>query len=285
MILYETNMQHVYSIYENIYIDEHLDGYTENGGKVDNDELFRVIDIIDEDSHSRKAVVTGLKTKADKDKPKFFTFSNADEYKAKQKELSTPRQQRQNIRNIEKVKNKFKKAGNIKTYVAATNKQAQDAGINQLGAAYNPINNTVAINKNFAKTKDKLTRHKLLAHELRHRQQFKAVKKKYGASGKNVALGNASVPTAATANIDQTKIAGAMKAQKKFAKRYVRLPSEHDAFSAGANTKSIRDRSQITGNKKQLNDVADSLMSRKKMREYSKTRKVTPELYKKSGLI
>lgn len=283
MILYETSMPHVYSIYENVYIDEHLDGYTENGEKVDNYDLFRVIDIIDEDSHSRKAVVSGLKTKAEKDKPKFFTFKNADEYNRKFNALSTPKQQRQMIRKGKRMKAQFKKAGNMGSYKVLNNKAVQDQLVNGIGAAYNPSNNTVAINKNVVNPKDRLTRHKLLAHELRHREQFKAIKKKYGSSGKNVASSNGNVPI--SPKDDLTSEEGLKNTDKKMNKKYAKLPSEYDAFSAGGKTKSIRDRSQITGNKKQLGKVADVMVSKKKMKAFSKNHRVTDSMKQKNGTL
>ena len=104
-----------------------------------------------------------------------------------------------------------------------------------MGAAYDPKNRTVAINKNAINRNPitgqhttKIERHKFLSHELEHKNQFDHIKSKYGNSGVNQAVSRGSI-AAALVSKNPNYI-------------YTHSPLEKKAFEVGAKTTSLRDR-------------------------------------------
>lgn len=222
-----------------------------------------------EDAHKRKLNIQGQQKLADSKKVKFYTYKTPEEYVAKQKQYSTPKQYRSTIRTEKKLtklmkkqeyqnpnnRTKEEKASAFKNRVEGIRSQAKDL-INKggLGAAYDPKNRTVAINKNAMNRNlitgqhtTKLERHKLLSHELEHKAQFDHIKNKYGNSGANQAVAKGSVAAALVSkNPDYT---------------YTHNPLEKKAYEVGAKTNSLRDRKFGKNSNDSYNKLSHSMLN------------------------
>ena len=105
MILYETNIPHVYCVYEGVTINAintNGNALLEDNTLLDEDYFYTVIDVIDENAHARKLVVKGIKTLEKKAKPIKIKYRDGDEYAKKFVNVISPYEKRLLLRNIKK---------------------------------------------------------------------------------------------------------------------------------------------------------------------------------------
>ena len=235
-----------------------------------------------EDIHSRVRGLQNLHNQENAKKVKFFTYSTPEEFAQKQKQYSTDKQ----IRHGKRIENKLYKILKKQSYLAPGNKTKEDKAnayknrknnikksiigmINNgnLGASYDPTNRTVGINRILIKKNPytgthttALERHKLLSHELEHKNQFDNIKSRYGNSGLNQAISKGSLGTAF--------------ASGEPVYYYTHNPIEKKAFEIGANTNSLRDRNFGKYSKEGYDKLAKSMVNSKLFHKAQKHSKI-----------
>lgn len=124
-------------------------------------------------------------------------------------------------------------------------KEYQDGMASQLrmmGAAYNPRNRSVLINKSVANYKDPVLRRANTSHELIHKNQFDYARSKEGKQGERRMSKNNNDALKLGISSDDFKDALGLKVQSKMQKNYMNNPLERQAFEVGANTNHRNDR-------------------------------------------
>lgn len=114
--------------------------------------------------------------------------------------------------------------------------------IKMMGAAYNPMNRNVLINKSVANYKDPILRRANTSHELTHKNQFDYARSKEGKQGeRRLAKNNSDALQLGVSNDDYKDFLG-LKLKKKIMTNYIHNPLERQAFEVGANTNHPNDR-------------------------------------------
>ena len=114
--------------------------------------------------------------------------------------------------------------------------------LRMMGAAYNPRNRSVMINKSVANYKDPVLRRANTSHELIHKNQFDYARSKEGKQGeRRMSKNNNDALQLGLSNDDYKDILG-LKVQSKMQKNYMNNPLERQAFEVGANTNHRNDR-------------------------------------------
>ena len=243
-----------------------------------------------EDIHSRVRGLQNLHNQENAKKVKFFTYSTPEEFAQKQKQYSTPKQFR-HLKRMEKnlyktLKkdaytnspeiSKEEKAGRYKAIKNNIKSQSIDMiNSGKLGAMYDPNNRTISVNKNAIKNNPltgehttKLELHKMLSHELEHKNQFDNIKSRYGNSGVNQAITKGSLASAFKSN--------------DLNYYYTHNPLEKGAFDVGANTNSLRDRKFGNHSKRYYDNLSKSMVSSKLFHKAQKNSEVDQETQNKN---
>ena len=221
-----------------------------------------------EDIHSRLRQLQGLHNQADSRTTKQFKYSSPEEYNRKTRELNNRYQNRQLDRSNNKVFKSFKK----QAYENGTGSEGYKSlkqnymdkyndGIMRSGAGYNPLNNTVAKNRNFEENNPKTNKpatkeelNKADNHEYEHKYQFNTIKNKYGNTGVRQALARSSLA------------AGLLKSngdENKFNDYYKHLPTEKKAFEVGAKVNSPTQHLYGKDSKENYNKLAHQMVNPK----------------------
>ena len=219
-----------------------------------------------EDAHKR--VRQGSHKQAKSRTTREFEYSSPEEYNRKTREFNNRYQNRQLIRSNKKVFKSLKK----QAYENGTGSEGYKAlkqnyidkyndGIMRSGAGYNPLNNTIAKNRNFKENNPKTNKpatkeelNKANNHELEHKAQFDHIKNKYGNTGVRQALARSSLS------------AGLLKSngnENKFNDYYKHLPTEKKAFEVGAKVSSPTQHLYGKDSKENYNKLAHKMVNPK----------------------
>lgn len=215
---------------------------------------------LNEDTHPRTKLLSGEQNKKDAMKIKFkkanFLDMDQKDYHDFQKKNSTPRQYRELLRTENKKSKIAKKELKRNFFFRAINPNfsprsfAKNIEINTLknsAASYNPRNRMVNINKTEAIYKDPLFRHKVLSHELTHKNQFDYARSKEGKQGERRLLKN------------YISTIGSSKSN------YYSNPLEYQAHKVGANIDSVHNRPKFDPS------IAKLALNKKKFKNTTKS--------------
>lgn len=221
-----------------------------------------------EDAHLRSKLISGQQNKNDRMKINFkkvnFLDMNSKDYYDFQKRNSSPRQYRELLRNDIKQIKLFKKKFNSDKKFRLDNpnfnprsfvKNRDVETMKNAGAFYDPRNRLVSINKSEAIYKDPLFRHKVLSHELTHKNQFDYARSKEGKQGERRLANNYMSAMGKDFSFKNPESV----------RKYYSNPLEYQAHKVGANIDSVHDRpkfdpsiSKLALNKKKLKNTINS---------------------------